>query len=397
VTFDDTSATLGALTVSPNLAFAQLNTQNCPSSCTFCDTATPTRGVPPPTDTGCLVTSSSHNPTSDSGWFSEQHWGAAAVKQHTYTQSGGGLNPARPNSPIELGVPFPVADFIHWNIPIKGDSPTSLALAGFLTVHPPAGDPVVLNFGVSDDGLPPSVGLNFLETDNAPPCDPDIQVSNTPCDDRWTLATSDLTPPPQVARGVTWHLTILGWDDLEGGFSNHLTTEEAVSPAADNETERQIYAKLTVDTNPTTTGLVANDATLLAQVAPAPGTGGTVGFRSDGIPIPGCAAIPVDPIQGTATCSKQALTPGTHTVTAQFAGAIGFGESQSAPLTVTVAAPPVPPPGPSSGGGATGPPKKHKNCKRHKRRKKHHKKRSARTAKHKKCVKKPKKRARGAA
>lgn len=323
----------GTLSVSPALTFTQgSGYENCPASCYFCNV--------PPGHAFCPGDGAVTGPDGnlDAGWLSQQDWGTWAFPQHYRGQSGVGLNPGPADAPVELGAPFQLADFIHFNIPIRGDSPTALAIAGRVTVQPPGGDPVSLKFGSA-----PDVPLNFLETVNTPPCDPTIQVSNVPCDDLFTLDASALQP--QTVRGVTWHLKLLGWDDQHGGYTLRMSTEERVN------TERQIYGTLTVDTNPTATTVTNSGRQLTAHVSPVPSTGGTVSFADGGAPIPGCESVAVDPNAGTAECTATAFQPGQpHTVTAHFSGGVGFAASTSAPTVVTV---PATVPGPPTGLVAT--------------------------------------------
>src|SRR5882757_4809603 len=336
VTFDAAPPPVaGTLQVSPVFTLTQLGGENCPSSCRFCNVR--------PLTAFCPEVAAGRTDATDAGWLTQEAWGAHALTQSYSNGAGIGLNPGPTDAPAELGAPFQLADFIHFNTPIRGDSPTDLGIAGTVQVQPPGGSPVSLTLGSSYAGLPPALPLDFLETDNTPPCDTRYQVSDVPCDDFAQLEADKQNP--QTVRGVTWHLNLLGWDDLHGGYSLHISTVEELN------TERKIYATLTVDTNPTATTLTSSGRQLTASVAPAPSTGGTVSFAEGGTPIPGCEAVAVDTSAGTAGCTATAFKPGEqHTVTAHFSGGVGFAASTSDPTVVTV---PATVPGPPTGLVAT--------------------------------------------
>jgi hypothetical protein len=78
--------------------------------------------------------------------------------------------------------------------------------------------------------------------------------------------------------------------------------------------------------------------TLTAAVAPLP-DGGVVGFEIDGSGPIACAARPVDPATGHATCTVSDLTPGPHAIVAAYAGSARYAVSRSATLVQTVSAP----------------------------------------------------------
>jgi uncharacterized protein YjbI with pentapeptide repeats len=64
--------------------------------------------------------------------------------------------------------------------------------------------------------------------------------------------------------------------------------------------------------------------------------GGTVAFYDGGSAIAGCAAQPVDPVSGTATCTTAGLSVTQHTITAVYSGDANFVSSTTAPLEQTV-------------------------------------------------------------
>jgi YVTN family beta-propeller protein len=80
--------------------------------------------------------------------------------------------------------------------------------------------------------------------------------------------------------------------------------------------------------------------TLTATVSPAPDAG-TVSFTLNGSPVAGCAAQPVSPTTGTATCSVTAPTKaGSYPVTAAYSGGDGY-DASSGSTTLTVIAGPA--------------------------------------------------------
>jgi outer membrane protein assembly factor BamB len=94
--------------------------------------------------------------------------------------------------------------------------------------------------------------------------------------------------------------------------------------------------RLAASANPAAAGA---PVTLTATVAPAPDAG-TVSFTAAGVPISGCAAVPVTVTTGAATC-RTTLAAGTHAVQAGYAGDAYFAASTSAALSEVVRAGPV--------------------------------------------------------
>jgi hypothetical protein len=227
-----------------------------------------------------------------------------------------------------VGQPFLLTHFAHYNNPIRGDSPTLFTPQTLLTVQPPAGPPAVF-----DMRGPRTITLNFLETDNTPPCDPTIQRTSTPCDDRWAWDDADVAPVS--AGGVTWHFELLGWRTPGGTFEHQLATEEG------RVTQADVYGRVTVDTN-ATSSILAVDQTdptspvLALSTSPVPQTGGSVSFTDGGTPIAGCTDVPVDAVDGVTECTPTDLAPGVHTFVGSFAGGVGYAASEAAPVTVTV-------------------------------------------------------------
>lgn len=251
------------------------------------------------------------------GYTSTQRWGSGSLQRADFTQAGISLKPAAAGSPAALGTPFLMTNFRHINAPIRGDSPTAIPMQTLLTVQPPAGDPAVFEMRG-----PASLAIDFLETDNGSTCDPSIQQSNTPCDDRFAFEARTQTTQ---ASGVTWHFELLGFRKADGTFSLQLMTEETEVNQAD------IYGKVTIDTNPTTSVLtVADDGALSMKVTPVPQTGGTIDFTDGGDPVAGCTDVAVNTSTGVATCTPGSLSPGAHTFGGGFGGSFGYAASQAA-------------------------------------------------------------------
>ena len=93
----------------------------------------------------------------DLGYASTQRWGSASEVGAPITQAVAGITAAPAGSTAELGAPFLMTHFAHFNIPIRGDSPTQLAIQTLLTVQPPAGSPAVFSMRG-----PSSLGLQFV-------------------------------------------------------------------------------------------------------------------------------------------------------------------------------------------------------------------------------------------
>ena len=287
---------------------------NCPGSCAWID-----------------GNSSNRTPGSfggDLGYASTQRWGSSGLADPDFGQAFASLRPAPAGSAADLGEPFLLTNFAHYNNLIRGDSPTVFALQTLLTVQPPEGPPAVFRMRGAQ-----TIPLEYLETDNDPPCDPDIQQSSRPCDDRWKLGDLNLTSTT-TAGGVTWHFELLGWRMPQGTYEQQLVTEEEHVNQAD------LYAVVTVDTNPTTSTLTVDDSTpdapaLNMTTTPVPQTGGTVTFTDGGTPIEGCTDVPVGTDDGVTTCTPEDLSPGSHTFAGSFSGGIGYAESEADPVTYT--------------------------------------------------------------
>ncbi len=315
---------------------------NCTASCSWCGNSL---------DPGVGVCRGQWDPAFET----VQTWGSAGLQQPEYSQSAVGFAPVSVDRPVTPGDLFPLTSIAHFNVPIRGDSPTTLSIKGKVVIHPPAGDEVV--FQLLYDR---SIALFFLESDNTGTlagCDPTIQVSALPCDDQFTLVDNvtgldapsiHRLHPTLTASGVRWHLDILGFSDGRGGVQPTFATRE------EHTDERQILARLTVDTNTTSTVLKADDAgALTATVTPVPQTGGTVAFRDGDQPVPGCEAVAA--ASGHATCTPTAPAPGVHRYTASYSGGVGFAASSAGPVDVTVAAPPTPDPDPGTTPAGPGP------------------------------------------
>lgn len=284
---------------------------NCPSTCRWLD--------------GDRAGAAPNSGGYDFGYASMQAWGSSALLQWEFLQSFVAVRPHDPGSPADLGVPFPLAHFAHYNTQIRGDSPTALGMQTLVTVSPPSGPDVVFDLRGSDRTPP----LNFIETDNTPPCDPSIQRTATPCDDRFTFEARALEPVTATSGGVTWHFRLLGWRTPTGDFEDTFVTEER------QINQGTIYAEITVDTNPTTSVLAVDGTTspvLTMTTTPVPQTGGTVTFTDGGAPIEGCTEVPVDTTDGVTECTPAILSPGAHSLAGSFNGGIGFAPSEAAPV-----------------------------------------------------------------
>jgi hypothetical protein len=280
---------------------------NCPDTCDWVD--------------GDLTNRDPARRGGDYGYVSTQRWGSAAETLADFNQAFASIRPS--GDPAALGAPFVMTYFAHYNQKIRGDSPTSIGLQTLLTVHPPAGDPAVFEMRG-----PQTIPLTFTDTANGfslSECDPEIQITTTPCDDLWEFAPTTSTT---VASGVTWHFELLGWKQPDGTFTRRLVTEEQrVSQAA-------IYGIVTIDTNPTTSVLTTSADVLTMTTTPVPQTGGTVDFTDGGDPIAGCTDVPVDTTSGKASCTPT-LSGGSHTLGGAFGGSFGYAASQAAEVPYT--------------------------------------------------------------
>jgi hypothetical protein len=249
---------------------------------------------------------------------------------------------------VSLGAPFAIATTYWWNMPTVGDSPTTLAIGGDVEVTPPGLAPFQFWISRPNGGLAAGddrLAINWLDTPNAPPCDPSYsRPGDVPCDDAATLSPGTWT---EVADGLSWHLNVLGFQDP--GNPPGTYTKDVLVPEDTAALVAPVMATLTVDTNTTSTTLQSAGAStrygdpvqLTATVSPAPSTAGTAAFQDGGQAIAGCAAQPVDPSTGTATCTTSSLRAGPHTITAVYSGAFGFAGSTSSPLTQTVTPAPL--------------------------------------------------------
>lgn len=292
------------------------NFANCPASCRWLDGDV--GGGPAPGGAGY-----------DSGYASTQAWGqGSALIDWDFTGSFASVRPAPAGTPAGVGTPFLLTNFAHYNTPILGDSPTAFGLQTLLTVQPPAGPPAVFSMRG-----PESIRLDFLESfnkDDVTQCDPDIQVSSTPCDDSWSWEDVAATT---TAGGVTWHFALLGWRTPQGTFTRQFSTEEQ------HVSQTDLYGQVTVDTNPTSSTLSVDGTSspvLTMTTTPVPQTGGTVTFTDGGAAIAGCTEVPVDAVDGTTTCTPAALSPGAHSFAGRFANGIGYAASEAAPVPYTL-------------------------------------------------------------
>jgi hypothetical protein len=286
---------------------------------------------------------------------SQQHWAVAEIGRDEngvllLAPNGWGVDPVPPTR-IAIGATFVIAQSWHWNGLSLGDFVSRMGIHGSLLIEPPGLPP--FSFPLTDpdpDGTPIArILIHNHDTPNGRTCDPGIQRSSIPCDD---LRVIEVGRYDEVANGVTWHLDVLGWADPETGE----TTPRLVLPESDcNSTDLSVCNRavrpvttpilgvLTVDTSATTISVASDSPTapagspviFSAAVTPAPSSG-SVQFSDGGSPIPGCEAQPVHATDGTATCTTPSMRPGDHSVTASYAGAIGFASSSSQPFTQVV-------------------------------------------------------------
>ena len=310
-------AQAGPLAVSSTATFKQddqgggpVSFTNCPASCAWTDGDW---SSPAPGSWG-----------GDIGYATTQRWASAAQISPDFLQAFVSGRPGPAGSATDLGKPFLLLNFAHYNILTRGVTPTAIALQTVVTVQPPAGAPVAFRL-LGPQAIPVSV----LETDNSPPCDPRFQRSTTPCDDVFRLDTE--VRATTTANGVTWHFELLGWRTPEGMFENQLSTEESQVTQAD------LYGMITVDTNPTAStlsvdGSVAGFPMLTLTTAPVPQTGGTVTFTDAGAPIEGCTDLAVGTVDGVTTCTPTGPVVGVRTFGARFNGGVGYAASQAEPV-----------------------------------------------------------------
>jgi hypothetical protein len=158
-----------------------------------------------------------------------------------------------------------------------------------------------------------------------------------------TITATGIPAPTFTATGLPPGLSI---DADTGVISGNPTTTGTYTPAVTATsaagTDTAAYT-LTVSNAATTTvagtpGPVpaGSAVTLTATVSPAPDVG-TIAFTLDGSPVAACAAQPVDPSTGDATCAVTAPDiAGSYPVTAAYSGGDGYDPSTgTATLTVT--------------------------------------------------------------
>jgi hypothetical protein len=107
----------------------------------------------------------------------------------------------------------------------------------------------------------------------------------------------------------------------------------------------QAYTIVPVGVATTTTLSAAPNAstggmlvTFTATVSPSPGSLGTVDFKDNGVAMPGGSNVAL--VGGVATFQISTLTVGTHPISADYSGAIGFSPSTSNTLSFVVGAAP---------------------------------------------------------
>jgi hypothetical protein len=281
--------------------------------------------------------------------------------------NGFGIDPVAPAT-VALGSPFSVAQTWWYNSLFVGDYPAVLSVHGAVQVTPP-GLPT-FQIPLADpqgNTFVSRIYLNNHVGGGVRPCDPEFsRPGDLPCDDYVEMAglknsCSPSTPCvySQVADGLTWELSILGFAD-PGNPPGDLTSDLLIPPpcnwdpsacpeypnttVASHPLIAPIMASLSVNTSSTATSVSTSagsvrygaPVTFSAGVSPAPSTGGTVSFEDGGVSIAGCGSQPVDTGSGAASCTTSSLGTGSHAITAVYSGALGFGGSMSAGLTQTV-------------------------------------------------------------
>ena len=114
--------------------------------------------------------------------------------------------------------------------------------------------------------------------------------------------------------------------EYAGPGVEHVTAEYSGSPDQIYPAAASSAREVTVRT-PTTTELetssstpeVGETVTYTATVAPVP-TSGTIAFEDKGTPISGCETQTVNTSTGKATCEQSYVSPGSHSITAEYSG-----------------------------------------------------------------------------
>jgi Bacterial Ig-like domain (group 3)/FG-GAP-like repeat len=122
-----------------------------------------------------------------------------------------------------------------------------------------------------------------------------------------------------------------------GGDSNFSASTSSAIMVTVNAAPSAVATTTTLSATPAS-GVAGTAITFAAKVAAASGTAiptGSVNFL-DGTTSIGTQNLDAT---GNASVSDSALTAGSHSVTAQYAGATGFSGSTSPPVTVTISAP----------------------------------------------------------
>jgi hypothetical protein len=202
--------------------------QSMPSNCTYCDCAT---------DLGCTWVSDVSCPTFNitEPDDSQQRWGvcntAWGVPCNCFPSSGVGFrgvtNVTVVSNPTD-GVPTKIGRLTHYNNQIAGYSPKQLRLT--LTMGAPElSQPFVISYP-----------FNFIETPNTQvsKCDPVIQRTDVPCDDRFSF--SDLVLNDTFTKdNIEYTLQIVGF---VAANSTTLTPLKAFVTEESHVSQADIYA-----------------------------------------------------------------------------------------------------------------------------------------------------------
>jgi len=166
----------------------------------------------------------------------------------------------------------------------------------------------------------PSGTVSFtIDGQPSPDC-PDMRVVSTT--HLATCTTSELTVP-QHAIAATY-----------SGDINY--TVAAPGTATQTVSQNTPTVVLNISGSSTVNDSVTLMAAITGTVVPISPTG-TMSFTSNGTPITGCSAQPVDGTMHLATCITTLLTAGSDSIGATYSGDTNFKTAASTPLTQTVA------------------------------------------------------------
>ncbi len=163
-----------------------------------------------------------------------------------------------------------------------------------------------------------------------------------------TSAIAGCVHEPVAPTGPSVIVTCQTWF---AASTAQLTAVFSPSPGATMTASASPRVSLTIGRDATSTALdvsetvgIGTSATYTVTVTPTPGRlgtmqpTGTVGFFDGGQPIASCSSQPLT--QAGAACSVTYRTPGSHSITAQYAGDANFRGSSAPAQLMTVVKPP---------------------------------------------------------